>query len=111
MNTETNTKAYCRKCGKEIPGVSLGFLADGKWICHSCSDNKGNVLFSEHGVHVRVKSFSAGNSYERELVEKYLAKDQVYTIDRINVGRNYTDVWLVEVPDLSFNSVFFENVD
>lgn len=111
MNAEINTKAYCRKCGKEIPGVSLGFLADGKWICHSYSDDKGNVLFSERGVRVRVKTFNAGSRYDRGLAERHLAQDQVYTIDRISIGRNYTDVWLVEVPDLSFNSVFFENVD
>jgi len=51
----------------------------------------------------------AGYSPDQENGRRYLKVGQVYTIKRIKVHRASTDVWLNEVPKVSFNSVMFED--
>lgn len=41
---------------------------------------------------------------------KYLQFDETYTVDRVVVGDSMSDVYLKEVPGISFNTVHFENV-
>lgn len=108
MDHEINRKTICRECGREIPGVYLSF--GDKWVCPSCTKDKGDVLYSEHGTKVKVDTFKAGSSFDRRIAESHLKLNCIYTVDKISIGRSYTDVWLVEVPDCSFNSVFFERV-
>lgn len=41
---------------------------------------------------------------------KYLTLNEVYTVDRTVVHTDYTDVYLVEHPNIAFNSVQFDNL-
>lgn len=41
---------------------------------------------------------------------KYLTLNTVYTVDRTIVHTDYTNVYLVEHPDVPFNSVQFDNL-
>lgn len=46
-----------------------------------------------------------GSNYDKENVAKHLKEDGIYTIDSMEVGNWSTDVYLVEVPNVRFNSV------
>ena len=52
----------------------------------------------------------AGYNYQKEKIKKYLEFGKEYTVDYTDVDSSSTDVYLQEFPDLSFNSVFFEDV-
>jgi hypothetical protein len=42
---------------------------------------------------------------------KHLELDVIYTVDRIEVRSWHTKVFLKEVPDVEFNSVWFRRVE
>lgn len=67
-------------------------------------------IYALKGHKVKVKTLSAGYSCEEEYLKTYLELNKEYTIERTDVNDSYTDVYLVEVPNISFNSVFFEDV-
>lgn len=41
---------------------------------------------------------------------KYLIYDKTYTVEKTNVYNWYTEVYLQEFPEISFNSVHFKDV-
>lgn len=52
-----------------------------------------------------------GYDHHKEYANKYLKVDEIYTIDRTDVGGWHTDVYLKEVPGKAFNSVHFVNAE
>lgn len=42
---------------------------------------------------------------------KYLTVGEIYTVDIIDIGSWCSEVYLVEVPHLDFNTVMFEEVE
>lgn len=48
-----------------------------------------------------------GYEYQQEQALKYLTLGAIYTVDFTRVHRNHTEVYLVEHPGISFNSVQF----
>lgn len=56
--------------------------------------------------------YEAINGYpiELEYANKYLTKGVVYTVQKCEVGRSSSVVYLNEIPDKSFNTVHFTNV-
>lgn len=51
-----------------------------------------------------------GYDSEKEAASQYLKPEVVYTIERTEVGSWHTTVFLVEFPNIQFNSVHFKNV-
>jgi len=64
-------------------------------------------IYSEHGTKVTVTKQTAKNGYESdsEYVKKYLEIGKVYTVDCTDVGNSETAVYLIEFPNIPFNSV------
>lgn len=54
---------------------------------------------------VKVTNPESGTEYDRENVKKYLELDKFYTLNFVDMGRSYTDVFLNETGKQSFNSV------
>jgi hypothetical protein len=74
---------------------------------------KSMNIFTLSGKKVIVTEETAtwGDSYDVNKVSKYLIINKEYTIERTEVGGFHTDVYLVEVPQIRFNSVNFISVD
>ena len=66
-------------------------------------------IYAEHGDKVKFSVPDAGYSYNREQCKKHLELGKVYTIDYTEVISYHTDVYLVEIPGIAFNSVNFED--
>lgn len=62
-------------------------------------------------VVVTEKTKNSGYSIDAERVAKHLEVGKPYTVDRTDVSGWRTDVYLEEVPGVSFNSVNFEDYD
>ena len=62
-------------------------------------------IYSEYGTKVTVTEQTAKNGYKSIDVEKYLEIGKVYTVDYTDVGNSETAVYLVEFPNIPFNSV------
>lgn len=62
-------------------------------------------------VTVTETSIRNGLSYDEDVAREYLKIGGIYTILTTNIEGWHTDVWLVEIPDMSFNSVSFEDID
>jgi len=60
----------------------------------------------------KVKCITVDSAYvnERELNKQHLVPGQEYTVDKTVVGSWFTQVFLEEIPGVSFNSVIFEDV-
>jgi hypothetical protein len=60
----------------------------------------------------KVKCVTVDSAYvnERELNKQYLVPGQEYTVDKTIVGSWFTEVFLGEIPGISFNSVIFDDV-
>lgn len=67
-------------------------------------------IYAIKGHKVRVKTYDAGYEYQEKLIRDNLKLGEEYTILRTEVASSYTEVFLEEFPDISFNSVFFEDV-
>lgn len=60
----------------------------------------------------KVELVHMDNGYpsDQEKVKKHLRKGNVYRVLRTVVHSSITDVYLMDFPDISFNSVHFEDV-
>jgi hypothetical protein len=68
-------------------------------------------IYALEGHKVKYSTFNAGYIGEREIVKKHLILGDEYTIEDTYVHNSYTDVFLKEIPNVRFNSVFFEDID
>lgn len=62
-----------------------------------------------HKVTVTSKTLRNGYEYDQEKVRKHLHVGEVYTVDTVSIDSFHSDVTLIEVPGVSFNSVSFED--
>lgn len=52
-----------------------------------------------------------GYEFDREYANQYFSKGQVLTVKEIYVGRSSSKVEFAEVPDKTFNTVMFADLD
>ena len=66
-------------------------------------------IYAIKGHKVKCSSLTAG--YQQDIVraERYLELDKEYTIEQTHVSGYQTSVFIEEVPNISFNSVLFED--
>lgn len=66
-------------------------------------------IYCEEGTKIR---YIATGGYDSEVPEanKYLEKDEIYTVDYVDIGGFISYVHLKEFPDRDFNTVMFEEV-
>lgn len=67
-------------------------------------------IYAKKGHKVSCKKLTGDYSHDEQTANKYLQLGKEYTIERTEVHNWYTDVYLIEIPDIRFNSVFFEDV-
>jgi hypothetical protein len=67
-------------------------------------------IYSIYGHRVVCSTFNAGYEFDKQVAEKYLELGKTYTIDYTVVHNSSTEVYLLEIPNISFNSVFFEDL-
>lgn len=60
-------------------------------------------------IYVDGKVFG-GYPFHARTAERYLKEGSIYTVDRTDVDRSHTDVFLQEVPGVAFNSVCLAHV-
>lgn len=99
-------KLICRKCGKEIKGITLIYSRSGKWECSDC--NKSDVLCCEIDSKVVFSHPESGYSYDSEHAKRYLQLNKIYHVKNLEVGRYISSLTLKEFPNVSFNTVHFE---
>ncbi len=63
---------------------------------------------SKKGTKVVFANPGSGYEPEQELAKEHLKVGATYTVDRTEVGRFHTKVFLEEIPDVPFNSVMFD---
>jgi hypothetical protein len=70
-------------------------------------------IYAKEGHKVIVTEQSARNGYQsdRDLVKKHLIINQVYTVEETFVYEWRTEVALQEFPEITFNSVSFEDYE
>lgn len=66
-------------------------------------------IYSPRGTKVRFTG-NGGFDSENQRANDILDKGAIYTVDYTDVGGWRTEVYLIEVPGDSFNSVLFESV-
>lgn len=79
------------------------------------SDPKGLLqisqidIYAKKGYKVTVTDRSIDSGYDGDirLAHKYLQVGKIYTIERTDVDNWHTEVWVEEIPNMSFNSVNF----
>lgn len=100
----------CSKCGCKLEGVFLDYMPVKGWTCGQCSGQPREAIFCKHGDKVTFSHPDYGLECDKEQARDYLAVGAAYTVDEIHVGRSRTEIWLLEVPEVSFNSVLFERI-
>jgi putative FmdB family regulatory protein len=71
----------------------------------------GMNIHSEPGSLVRFAHPNNGYKSESDLAKKHLTLNEIYTVQYTVVHNWSTDVRLLEVPDITFNSVCFEDYE
>lgn len=66
-------------------------------------------IYAKKGDRVICDTFNAGYPDDQEIAKEYLEIGGIYTVETTIVHRWHTEVFLQEFPDVSFNSVFFED--
>lgn len=69
-------------------------------------------IHAEYGDKVKVTKITVLNGYkgDSDSVKKHLTIDKVYTVDWVDIGNWKSTVYLIEVPDVGFNSTNFVDV-
>lgn len=67
-------------------------------------------IYSPKGTKVIFDMPDAGYPYHQEIAKKHLVVGKVYTVDYTEVHSCSTDVYLVGLPDVAFNSVLFGQI-
>lgn len=68
-------------------------------------------IFALKGHRIKCVTLSAGYSHHQIIAEKHLEVEKEYTIESTDLFSYYADVYLQEIPNVKFNSVFFEDVE
>lgn len=68
-------------------------------------------IYAKEGHKVVTEHLDWGYNLDSEKANKFLVKGQVYTIEYTDVHSWNTDVYLKEFPNISFNSVHFEDYE
>ncbi|MEL7251773.1 MAG: hypothetical protein AAFO03_25350 [Bacteroidota bacterium] len=63
-----------------------------------------------HKIIVTIKGLKSGYELDKSKAQKYLQIGQEYTVEKTDVSRSSSRVWLKEIPDEIFNTVHFEDV-
>jgi hypothetical protein len=61
------------------------------------------------GSIVKFSNPKNGCDYEIAMAQKYLTLGENYTVLKTKIASYHTNVYLVEIPNVCFNSCFFEN--
>lgn len=75
------------------------------------SENTSMEIFAINGHKIRCKTLSGGYQFHEDIANTYLTLNNIYTVDHTEVGSWHTDVFLLEFPNVAFNSIFFEDVE
>jgi hypothetical protein len=76
---------------------------------YSIGLNNTMNIYSKKGDKVIVTEDSIKNGFEKSYSRSLLEIGKVYTIESVKIDKYNTDVFLQEIPNVSFNSVNFEN--
>jgi len=71
------------------------------------------MKFALPGHKVRLQDYTPGHlgyASQREELARYLTVGQIYTVQQTRIFSSSSTVEVVEVPGVSFNTVFFESV-
>lgn len=68
-------------------------------------------IYAIEGHKVVCDTLDGGYDSHKQVAKKYLTEGQVYTVKKTRVDSWHTDVFLVEIPNVNFNSVFFKDVE
>lgn len=75
-------------------------------------ERKSMNIYAAPGTVVLYPAWAdAGHDHDKHSAEKYLVKNRCYTVADTVPGDWHTDVYLVEVPGVAFNSVLFADDD
>ena len=67
-------------------------------------------IYALKGHKVKCGTLSAGYDHHKKVAQKHLEVGKEYTVEKTEVDSCHTDVWLQEIPNVMFNSVFFEDM-
>ena len=67
-------------------------------------------IYAIKGHRVKCNTLDAGYEYDQQRAKEHLEVGKEYTVDYTEVDNWTTRVFLEEFPEISFNSVFFEDV-
>jgi hypothetical protein len=59
-------------------------------------------------IHARFAHPDAGYAIDQQTAAEHLEVGEVYTVERLEVGRSSSRLWLIDVPGVAFNTVMFE---
>lgn len=69
-----------------------------------------DIMRAIPGDKIKCCTLNGGYDFDSKNAKRYLKKDKIYTVTRVEVGGWSTKVW-IEGFDDSFNSVHFEDWD
>ena len=103
-----NIETTCKKCGKRLNG--LEYTYGSQWICSNCTDDKDSVLYCESDCLVQALHLDYGYNSDINQANEYLKQDEIYTVQKVQVGRSSSEIVLKEFPNVTFNTVHFTRV-
>jgi len=68
-------------------------------------------IYAKPGTEIIFNHPSNGYDHDQEEAKNHLILGSVYTVERTVVHSWHTDVYLKEVPGISFNSVLFDDYE
>lgn len=68
-------------------------------------------IYALEGHKVKCVTMTAGYKHDQEIAKQHLLLNEIYTVEHTDVHNSFTDVYLKEIPEVRFNSVFFDDVE
>ena len=67
-------------------------------------------IYSGNGTKVRLTRPTSGYTHDVKQVAKHLIEGNTYTVDRTVVHQSSSNVYLIEIPNESFNTIHFDDL-
>jgi len=67
-------------------------------------------IYALKGYKLACSNLTNGYKHHQDIARKHLTIGNIYTVEKTEVDSSHTTVYLKEIPNTAFNSVFFEDI-
>lgn len=67
-------------------------------------------IYAKKGDRIKFSFPDNGSEFDKKEAKKYLKLNNIYTVEKTDIGNWHTEIYIKEIPNIFFNSVMFSDI-